>query len=79
MCVNNLLLYCIADYTFSTWDPDWLQLNFRPALFNALPWVWLPGKTVVERALVDNIARLRSQGLSFEVIASSRNEEVANR
>jgi hypothetical protein len=68
-----------ADYTFSTWNVKWMELNFSPALFEALPWTLLPGKSIMDRSLVNHIVRMRSQGLSFEVISSSRNEEVASR
>jgi hypothetical protein len=74
-----VLLLQPADYSFSTWDKDWLRLNFLPSLFAVLPWVFLPNSVTVARPLVDSITRLRSQGVSFDTIASSRNEEVANK
>jgi hypothetical protein len=50
---------------------DFLHLNFRPSLFAAVGWVWMPGtKLVVGCTLVD-ITAIRSQGLSFEVIAAA--------
>eukprot|EP00775_Hariotina_reticulata_P012129 gene12129-12267_t len=67
------------DYTFSTWNVKWMELNFSPALFEAMPWILLPGNSIADRSLVNHIVRMRSQGLSFEVISSSRNEEVASR
>jgi len=56
-----------------------MELNFSPALFEALPWTLLPGKSIVDRSLANHIVRMRSQGQSFEIISSSRNEEVASR
>jgi hypothetical protein len=68
-----------ADYTFSTWDKKWLDLNFKPALYTALPWVFLPGNVVVSRGLLENIISLRVNGMSFEAIAKTRNKTLANK
>jgi hypothetical protein len=68
-----------ADYTFSTWDKTWLQVNFKPALLTALPWVFLPGNVVVSRSLMENITSLRVNGMSFESIAKTRNRSLANK
>jgi hypothetical protein len=67
------------DYYFSTWDVGYLQANFYPAIFEALPLVWLPDNTCVERRLVDHIVRQRSMGVSLGRIAAERNEAVASR
>lgn len=68
-----------ADYTFSTWDKAWLEVNFKPALLTALPWVFLPGNVVVSRSLMENITSLRVNGMSFESIAKTRNKSLANK
>lgn len=70
---------CPADYTFSTWDQVWLEKNFKASLLTALPWVFLPHNVVVAKTLMEEICRLRSQGISFDVIASTRNERLSNR
>lgn len=70
---------CPADFTFSTWDQAWLEENFKASLLTALPWEFLPGNVVVAKTLMEEICRLRSQGISFDVIASTRNERLSNR
>ena len=68
-----------ADLTISTWDQEWLEVNFKPALFVAMPWLFLSNNVVVDKGLAQEVVTLRSQGLSFEVIAATRNERIANR
>lgn len=77
-CVCDTVVQ-LSDYMFSTWEHKWLTANFKPSLFAALPWLLLPGNLVVCKELAQDIATGRSQGLSFRVIANSRNERVANR
>jgi hypothetical protein len=70
---------CCTDCKFGTWDTEWLDLNFKPSLLVALPWVFLPGHVVVSKSLVHEVNTLRSQGISFDLIAATLNERVANR
>lgn len=62
-------VFLCVDYTFSSLDYDFLEMNFTPALFENLPWVWVPGsRTVVGRKLLHAVSMLRQGGMSFEAI-----------
>lgn len=74
----SLFFLFAAAHSFSTFDETWLDLNFKPALFTALPWVFLPGDVMVSRSLLENIIPQRVNGMSFEAICKNRNKILAN-
>ena len=68
-----------AVYKFPTSSREFLEANFLPAIFSALPFTWTEKNQLVGRQLSDAVEFQRTQGMSFEAISQQYNEQAARR
>jgi hypothetical protein len=68
-----------ADFYFDTRDVDFMNKNFHSAVWAELPFAQLSKFQGISRTLADLLVIERSYGVSFERIAATRNEVVANK
>lgn len=66
-----------ATYKFATTSREFLEANFEPAIFSALPFTWTEKGQLVGRQLSDMVDSQRTNGTSFEAIAQQYNQQAA--
>lgn len=66
-----------AAYTFATSSQEFLEANFMPAIFSAVPFTWTEKDQLVGRQLSEAVESQRTQGASFDAIAQQYNEQAA--
>jgi hypothetical protein len=66
-----------ATYKFPTTSKEFLQANFEPAIFSALPFTWTVKGLLAGRQLTDQVTFLRTHGVLLDLIVQLHNECVA--